>query len=219
MSDRLKELVERMCAPGPAFSQLSASEGHEIADEVFELLADLARARGDLASNDVHLRKALDEREGLIADLARRDSVIEKLIAGRRRALVAFRTELARVTRERDEARRRIEDAAIQRNAAMDERDAARAEVERLRGAPTVAESSRGIPVVVCATCGHRAGIGPLLAEARAAGEAVGRRAGLEEAAATCRLRSTAHRLMGGCAAGPLAAVADEILALAGKVA
>lgn len=38
MSERLRELVERLCAPGHIGDQISASECHEIRDEVLALL-------------------------------------------------------------------------------------------------------------------------------------------------------------------------------------
>ena len=40
--ERLKELIDRMVAPGDAFAQLSASEGHEIREGCLSLIARVA---------------------------------------------------------------------------------------------------------------------------------------------------------------------------------
>lgn len=50
MSARLRELVERLCAPGHIGDQISASEGHEIRDEVLELLGRLEGVEARLAA-------------------------------------------------------------------------------------------------------------------------------------------------------------------------
>lgn len=55
--ERLKELVDRMVAPGPAFAQLSASEGHEIRDGVLVLIKTLEDTRATLG----HVEDRMDE--------------------------------------------------------------------------------------------------------------------------------------------------------------
>jgi polyhydroxyalkanoate synthesis regulator phasin len=55
--ERLKELIDRMVAPGPAFAQLSASEGHEIRDEVLGLIQANKNAKRTLE----HVKDQMEE--------------------------------------------------------------------------------------------------------------------------------------------------------------
>ncbi len=45
---RLRNLLKRLCAPGPKAAHVSASECHEILDDTFEALAKLETAQGEV---------------------------------------------------------------------------------------------------------------------------------------------------------------------------
>ena len=64
--ERLKELIDRMVAPGPAFAQLSTSEGHEIREGCLDLIArvtELEREAEAWRDHFSHLHFVPDQNE------------------------------------------------------------------------------------------------------------------------------------------------------------
>ncbi len=57
--ERLKELIDRMVAPGDAFAQLSASEGHEIREGCMDLFTRVAELETLSGKYEVAIRRAM----------------------------------------------------------------------------------------------------------------------------------------------------------------